>query len=121
MFAVGTVKDHVSPWTSVYKLHRLTETELTFVLTSGGHNAGIVSEPGHAHRDFQQLCTPSDAPWLDPQAWQAIAERVEGSWWPAWHEWIAQHGEGEVPARRLDPAQGLGPAPGSYVHVRYRD
>ena len=44
IFAVGTEKDHVSPWRSVYKLHRLTHTELSFVLTNGGHNAGIVSE-----------------------------------------------------------------------------
>ena len=47
IFAVGTVRDHVAPWQSVYKIHQLTETDLTFVLTSGGHNAGIVSEPGH--------------------------------------------------------------------------
>ena len=26
---------------------------VTFVLTTGGHNAGIVSEPGHPHRSYQ--------------------------------------------------------------------
>ncbi|HEX5371965.1 MAG TPA: alpha/beta fold hydrolase [Aquabacterium sp.] len=121
MFAVGTVKDHVSPWKSVYKIHRLTETELTFVLTSGGHNAGIVSEPGHPRRDFQLLRTPADAPWLDPDAWAQRAERVEGSWWPTWHDWLSARSEGEVPARQLSPKTTLGPAPGTYVHVRYRD
>ena len=50
MFAVATATDHVSPWRSVYKLHLLVDTELTFLLTSGGHNAGIVSPPGHPHR-----------------------------------------------------------------------
>ena len=38
-----------------YKIHLLTDTDVTFVLTSGGHNAGIVSEPGHPHRALQVL------------------------------------------------------------------
>src|SRR3546814_9287671 len=47
--------DHVAPWRSVYKIHLLTDTDVTFVLTSGGHNAGIMSEPGHPHRHYQVL------------------------------------------------------------------
>ena len=53
VFMVGTQRDHVSPWRSVYKPHHLCDAEITFVLTSGGHNAGIISEPGHAHRSYQ--------------------------------------------------------------------
>ncbi len=46
MLVVGTTRDHVSPWRSVYKIHLQTDTHVTFVLAAGGHNAGIVSEPG---------------------------------------------------------------------------
>ena len=47
MFVVGTETDHVAPWRSVFKTRSLTRsTDYTFLLTSGGHNAGIVSGPG---------------------------------------------------------------------------
>jgi polyhydroxyalkanoate synthase len=36
IFTVGTEQDHVAPWRSVFKLHFLTDSELTFVLTNGG-------------------------------------------------------------------------------------
>jgi polyhydroxyalkanoate synthase len=121
MFVVGTERDHVSPWKSVYKIHRLTDTEICFVLTNGGHNAGIVSEPGHAHRRYALLQRPSDGPWVPPEAWVTQAPQHEGSWWTAWQAWLVAHGSGEVPARKPHIDATLGAAPGSYVHQCYRD
>uniref|UniRef100_UPI0012FACF1F PHA/PHB synthase family protein n=1 Tax=Azohydromonas aeria TaxID=2590212 RepID=UPI0012FACF1F len=119
IFCVATELDHVSPWRSVYQLHRLVHTELTFVLTNGGHNAGIVSEPGHARRRFRLQRMGHGAHWVAPDAWAESAEKREGSWWPAWHEWLVEHSAGRVPARAVP--EGLEAAPGGYVHVRYHD
>ncbi len=47
IFCVGTETDRVSPWRSVYNVCLLTNTDVTFLLTRGGHNTGIISEPGH--------------------------------------------------------------------------
>jgi polyhydroxyalkanoate synthase len=78
-FTVGTVWDHVAPWPSVYKIHLLADTDVTFVLTSGGHNAGIVSEPGHPHRSYQIATHREGERYVDPEAWQAMAPKAEGS------------------------------------------
>ncbi len=83
VFAVGTERDHVSPWRPVYKVHLLTDTEITFVLTSGGHNAGIISEPGHPRRYYKVTTHRATDYYLTPETWEARAPRREGSWWLA--------------------------------------
>jgi hypothetical protein len=45
IFAVGTESDHVAPWRSVFKIHLLIDTDITFALTTGGHNVGILGLP----------------------------------------------------------------------------
>ena len=141
LFVVGTESDHVSPWRSVYKIHYLTDTALCFVLTSGGHNAGIVSAPGHAKRHYRMRLKPADGVCLSANEWLASTPEHQGSWWPAWQRWLCRHsspscekdlGTGQGPAARSGararrvppPPMGGGPytplmdAPGSYVRVR---
>jgi polyhydroxyalkanoate synthase len=115
-FAVGTVTDHVAPWKSVYKLH-LLPLDVTFVLTSGGHNAGIVSEPGHPHRHFQIHHRPANERYIAPEAWQHSVPSQEGSWWPAWQNWLVEHSSSLVapPAMGLAGKKKLPDAPGHYV------
>ncbi len=43
-----------APWQSVYKTQLFTDGDLTFVLTKGGHNTGILSEPGHKGRHYRK-------------------------------------------------------------------
>ena len=121
IFAVGTLKDHVTPWRSAYKVKRLVHADVTFVLTSGGHNAGVVSEPGHPGRDYQLQLTQATDRRISPEVWKQRAPHFKGSWWPAWHEWLLAHGSGMAPARQLSPMDSLAPAPGEYVMTRYRD
>jgi polyhydroxyalkanoate synthase len=119
MFVVGTASDHIAPWRSVYKIHLLTGTEITFVLTTGGHNMGIVSEPGHPGRSYQVMTRPADGKYYDADGYAALAPRKQGSWWPEWQQWLAARSGNEVPPPAMgNAARGYPPmeaAPGSYV------
>jgi polyhydroxyalkanoate synthase subunit PhaC len=120
LFALGTVSDHVAPWRSVFKIQRLCDADCLFVLTRGGHNAGVVSPPGQPGRSYQWRVHHPGEHALDPDAWLAAARQEDGSWWPAWQRWLAAH-SGQP--SRPPPVGGLaypalGPAPGRYVQVR---
>ncbi|MBK7655598.1 MAG: polyhydroxyalkanoic acid synthase [Betaproteobacteria bacterium] len=121
MLVVGTVRDHVSPWRSVYKIHLLTDTQTTFILAAGGHNAGIISEPGHANRSYQMAAADKGHDWTAPDEWVAKAPLFDGSWWEAMHAWLADRSGEQVPAKAIPAKQALCNAPGEYVMVRYAD
>jgi polyhydroxyalkanoate synthase len=117
VFVVGTETDHIAPWRSVYKLHLLSDAEITFVLTSGGHNVGIVSEPGHANRHYRVGTRQSDGQYVDPDRWMASAQLKDGSWWPEWAAWLDAR-SGKLAAQPPIGARGYEPlcdAPGTYV------
>ena len=114
IFAVSTEKDHVAPWRSVYKIHLLMHTDITFVLTSGGHNAGIVSEPNHEGRSYHIRERKKDMHYSGPNKWLKQSEQRDGSWWLAWHDWlIAQGSRQQVVPPTMDSS--LPSAPGMYV------
>lgn len=116
IFAVGTETDHVAPWHSVHKIHLLNQGDLTFLLTSGGHNAGIVSEPGHPKRHYRMLRRAATGEsYKSPEEWLEAARFEEGSWWPAWTAWLKARSGRQVPPPPMGAA--LAKAPGTYVHV----
>ena len=119
VFAVGTVHDHVAPWRSTYKVNLQLDTEVTYLLTDGGHNAGIVSEPGHDGRGFQVLTKQDTDRYIDPDAFLRVAPRKAGSWWSEWVAWLNAHsGEATAPPPMGADAKGYRPladAPGTYV------
>jgi polyhydroxyalkanoate synthase subunit PhaC len=122
IFAVGTEKDHIAPWESVYKIRLLTDVPVTFALTNGGHNAGIVSRPDHPRRHHRIATMAADATYQPPERWLAGTEPVPGSWWVPFQAWLAaRSGKRAAPPAMGAPEHGLPPlepAPGRYVRER---
>jgi polyhydroxyalkanoate synthase len=120
----GTETDHVAPWKSTYKARGLTRSsDYTYVLTSGGHNAGIVCGPVHPRRRFRELTWQDATTNLTAAEWFDKATLHQGSWWPWWQEWLSAHSGAQdaAPPAPGNPAKGykvLGDAPGDYVLQR---
>ena len=120
VFAVGTARDHVSPWRSVYKVNLFADTEVTFLLASGGHNVGVVNPPGgFAGASYRVSTRGSDDRYVDPETWEEATPVRRGSWWPEYAAWLdARSGAPVAPPPMGAPAKGLPPlydAPGRHV------
>jgi polyhydroxyalkanoate synthase len=120
VFCVATLTDHVAPWRSVYKLHLLTDTEITFVLTSGGHNVGVVNPPLQSPHSYRVAVRSAEGAYVDPDAFLRESHPEPGSWWPAWRVWLEQRGGamGAPPAIGSSRHPALCEAPGNYVMSR---
>ncbi len=122
VLAVGTETDHVAPWRSAFKLNLLMDTEVTFILTNGGHYAGVVAEPGHPGRRYRVATRAAEGLYVDPDVWAAKAALKDGSWWPEWVQWLSLHsGEATTPPTvgSADPRYApVCDAPGTYVAMR---
>jgi polyhydroxyalkanoate synthase len=119
VFAVGTELDHVAPWRSTYKINLQTDTEVTYVLATGGHNAGIVSEPGHPGRSYRVAAKKAGDRYLDPEHYLIMARRKDGSWWPEWVAWLNSRSGAPTRPPPLGTSSSdlalLADAPGTYV------
>jgi polyhydroxyalkanoate synthase len=115
-FMLSTKEDHIAPWQATYAATQLFKSHVNFVLAASGHIAGVINHPD---ANKYHYWTGKETP-ADPEAWLAAATQHPGSWWPEWQKWIAQYGNGKLPARK--PGDGklkvLENAPGSYVAVK---
>ncbi|OJA04307.1 alpha/beta hydrolase [Halomonas sp. QHL1] len=119
IFCVGTEWDHVAPWRSTYRLNLLSDApEITFLLTNGGHNAGIISPPEYSHRHYRMATAIQGDTYIDPDTWLERTPRQPGSWWPAWQSWLAERSGpfAQSPNVGSKSYPSLADAPGSYVH-----
>lgn len=120
IFVVATERDHVSPWHSVFKINLLTKADVTFALTSGGHNVGIVSIPVKKTKRHYRLSTQKEkGHYVNAETWYEQTKPKGGSWWPAWEHWLTEQSHAKAPAPEMGaPAQDIKPlydAPGTYV------
>ena len=73
---------------------RLVRSEdYAFLLTSGGHNAGIISGPQHPKRRHRvhHFRRPGGG-LLSPEKFlERGASLQQGSWWPTFAAWLASH------------------------------
>jgi polyhydroxyalkanoate synthase len=122
IFLVGTERDHVAPWKSVYMLHLYADADITFCLTSGGHNVGIVNppEPETPPRHYRIATKKETDRYVDPDQWFARNAPRAGSWWPAWQAWLAERsgGRSKAPAMGNEDFVPMEDAPGTYVLMR---
>ena len=119
MFVVGTEHDHIAPWQSVYKVRLLTVVDFTFALASGGHNSGIVAEPGNPKASYRLGHAEEGAAYTPPEAWIEQADRFDGSWWPAWFAWLHEESGAwvEPPTLGTETLPPTDAAPGRYVRM----
>jgi len=108
MLVIALKDDHVSALSAVYRGARGMGAD--FICGGSGHNAGVINPPAANKHGF----------WTNDQQPESIgqwfegAARHEGSWWPWWTGWLADHGSGtSVPARNIE--DGIEPAPGRYA------
>jgi polyhydroxyalkanoate synthase len=116
-YVVSAINDHIVPWESSYKTTGLVSGPVRFVLSSGGHIAGIVNPPNP--KAWYQVAPADDALPATAASWRAGAERRAGSWWEDWAEWSDEHsGPMQDPpgmGSRRYPV--LGDGPGTYVRT----
>jgi polyhydroxyalkanoate synthase len=115
-FIYASRDDHIVPWKTAYAGTQLLGGETRFVLGASGHIAGVINPPAKKKRNHWVGDLAADA-----GAWLDNAESIDGSWWPAWSEWLATHAGAKVAARRvLGSAEFpvIEPAPGRYVKAK---
>jgi polyhydroxyalkanoate synthase len=108
LYVIGSEKDHIAPWRSVYRTTHLVSGPTRFVLSSGGHIAGMVNPPGNPKARYHV----GDTTPPDPDEWLRESPRVDGSWWDDWVAWMSERSGERVAPPELPAGE---PAPGSYV------
>ncbi len=112
-YVVTADRDHIVPWRGAFLVRQLQGGPVRFILSGGGHIAGVINPPADKKRGY----------WInederyDPDAWLAGATQHEGSWWVDWLPWLQDRsgGQAKPPATGNEAFQPIMDAPGAYV------
>jgi polyhydroxyalkanoate synthase len=113
-YMLAAREDHITPWKSTYRGLKYVKGTKRFVLAASGHIAGVVNSPDSGkYSHWVATSTPAE-----PDAWEASATEMSGSWWPDWQRWVSRLSAETVPSREPGGAvPAIEDAPGSYVSV----
>lgn len=116
LYVVGAVNDHIVPWTSSFAVTGLTGGKVRYVLSNGGHIAGVVNPPG-PKAWVEALPEGEDDTTGTAESWRAAAARTSASWWEDWTAWSKKRGGKLVapPSTGSEKHAPLTDAPGDYV------
>ena len=110
---VSAVEDHIAPWRSTLQSANLFDGHKHFILTEGGHVAGVVNPPGDRAYSHQVLVLDGDNKVVEKRN----AEIHDYSWWLTWLEWI-QPRSGQKKLATMQNTSVIEQSPGSYVMVK---
>jgi len=114
VYALGSLKDHITPWEACYRNTGVFGGDVDFVLTEGGHISPLTTKPDDKRLRYfvggDSASTSSN--WLNS------ANQVSGSWWFHWSDWLKRHSVKKLVsarARRPDQRFAIDRAPGEYA------
>lgn len=115
LYAVGAEQDHIAPWKETFKIASVVSGPVRYTLATSGHILGILSPPVNPPKRRYWSGDATGA--TDPEAWRDGIQKIQGSWWQSWVEWLGERCGPEVTARKPGSSQypPLGAAPGTYV------
>ena len=116
-YLLGSEKDHIVSWESVYRSAAYPGGPVRFVLAGSGHIAGVINPPASNKYHYYTNSRRPDAPedWLDG------AFKNDGSWWTDWRQWLLEFSGPLLDARDIDSSVVIEDAPGRYVKCRLDD
>ena len=111
-FVMAAIDDHIAPWKSIFPFLGMIKGEKKFVLAGSGHVAGVINHPDKKKYHYWS----GDFKGQSPTQWVDEAEKITGSWWPEWRQWLESYCGTKIKPPKIK--DDLGEAPGTFVKVQ---